>query len=233
MYCRDDNLRLDKICHPCINESPDSGSMHMISSRYFGLAHAFIQHHPNIPLTSGELDCIRPTSHRSSQHRSFLTATSKGLPSALTDKVSLDFRRQAKGEGKNLALDIVAKPVSFLDAPYAASLAHALVEHVHDHEETASESGQLGAYDQVTFLYRLKQFTQFTLAHSFGAADGLLDPAIHLRPFRLNEPDDFKPLVLHGLFVAAHSDVPIDHGSYGADNRTISRNRRSYGVISA
>ena len=45
--------------------------------------------------------------------------------------MSYPFRREAEGEGKHLALDVVAEAVSVFDGPDTAFFGHADVEYLH------------------------------------------------------------------------------------------------------
>ena len=62
----------------------------------------------------------------------------KRLLCPLADKISLNFRREAKSECQYLALNILAQPVIILDGPHSALFRHTDIENLHNHEETAS-----------------------------------------------------------------------------------------------
>ena len=139
---------------------------------------------------------------------------------ALTDKIALDFGGKTECEGKNLAGDIITKPVVVLNRPDTTAASHADIENLHDHEQVAPETRQLGTYDEVAAADSAEKFPQSPDRPVLGAADGLLYPAVDGNALPVTELEDLKSLILNCLLVAAHSDVSIIHSTSSTINGT-------------
>ena len=135
----------------------------------------------------------------------------QGFAGALADEVALDLGRQAKGEGQDLALDVIAQPIALADGPDAAAFGHAQAKDFHDHEEAAAQAGELGAEDDVTGANALEECAQLALAVSLCATDGFLNPSVDGKLMRRTKANNLKPLIFNGLLVAANANVTEYH----------------------
>lgn len=151
---------------------------------------------------------------RSAEHDSLGLFAGEGFLGALADEVALDFGGQAECECENFAGDVVAEPVVVLDGPDAAAAHHADIEYLHDHEQVAPETRQLGAYDEVAAADSAEKFSQSPDRPVLGAADGLLYPAVDGNALPVAELENFKSLILNCLLVTAHSDVSEIHTAH-------------------
>lgn len=148
---------------------------------------------------------------RTSQNYALSLLSGQRLLSPLTDKVALNLRREAKCEGQHLALNVLSKSVIVLDGPDPALLCHADIENLHYHKQVTPQSGQLGTDNQIIFLHPVQEFSQFPLAVTLRTADGLLNPSVNAHRLTGTEIIDFKPLIFNSLFVAADSDITVNH----------------------
>lgn len=151
---------------------------------------------------------------RSPEHDSLGLFAGEGFLGALADEVALDFGGQAERECENFAGDVVAEPVVVLDGPDAAAAHHADIEYLHDHEQVAPETRQLGTYDEVAAADSAEKFPQTPDRPVLGATDSLLYPAIDGNALPVAELEDLKSLILNCLLVAAHSDVSEIHNAH-------------------
>lgn len=151
---------------------------------------------------------------RSAEHDSLGLFAGEGFLGALADEVALDFGGQAECECENFAGDVVAEPVVVLDGPDAAAAHHADIEYLHDHEQVAPETRQLGTYDEVAAADSAEKFPQTPDRPVLGATDSLLYPAIDGNALPVAELENFKSLILNCLLVAAHSDVSEIHNAH-------------------
>lgn len=151
---------------------------------------------------------------RAPEHDSLRLLAGESFFRALADEVALDFGRQTERECENFAWDVVAEPVVVLDGPDTAAARHADIENLHDHEQVAPETRQLGTYDEVAAADSAEKFSQSPDRPVFGSAYGLLDPAVDGDVLPVAELANFKSLVLNSLLVAAHSDVSEIHNAH-------------------
>ena len=149
---------------------------------------------------------------RSPEHDSLGLFAGEGFLCALADEVALDFCGQAECE--NFAGDVVSEPVVVLDGPDAAAAHHADIEYLHDHEQVAPETRQLGTYDEVAAADSAEKFSQSPDRPVLGATDGLLYPSVDGNALPVAELEDLKSLILNCLLVAAHSDVSEIHNAH-------------------
>lgn len=163
----------------------------------------------------GELELIAGTDRalRASKSDTLGTFSCKCLPSPLADEIALNLGGKSKCKSEYLARDVVSQPEIVLDDPDMTALVHADIENLHYHEEIAPESGNFRADDEVAASYTTEQPSEQPFVVRFGSADSLLYPAVDDKSLGPAEFDDFKPLILNGLFVAAHPDVSIIHNS--------------------
>ena len=103
-------------------------------------------------LFGGGLAPFRPP-----EHHAFCLLPCQSFFGALADQVALDLSREAKGEGKHLARDVVPQAVIVFDRPHLALLVHADIEYVHDHKQAAPEAGELAADDHVALRNLLQE----------------------------------------------------------------------------
>ena len=148
---------------------------------------------------------------RTSQNYAFSLLSGQRLFGPLTDKVALNLRREAKCEGQHLALNVLPKPLIVLYGPDTTLLCHADIENLHNHKQVTPQPGQLGTDNQIVFLHPVQEFSQFPLAVTLRTADGLLNPSVNAHRLTGTEIIDFKPLIFDSLFVAADSDVTVNH----------------------
>lgn len=130
---------------------------------------------------------------------------------ALGDEVALDLRGQAKGERKDLALNIVAEAEAVLDCADAAAAIHAEVEDVHDHVKRSSEAGNLRRDDGVPGCDAIEQLSELAFLRLGGTGDGLCNPSVNSEPFPLAKLRDLKALVGLRLFLGGDPDISINH----------------------
>lgn len=150
---------------------------------------------------------------RSAEHDSLGLFAGEGFLCALADEVALDFGGQAECECENFAGDVVAEPVVVLDGPDAAAAHHADVEYLHDHEQVAPETRQLGTYDEVA-LRTLRRSFPSRLTDQSLVPDSLFYPAVYGNALPVAELENFKSLILNCLLVTAHSDVSEIHNAH-------------------
>lgn len=151
---------------------------------------------------------------RAPEHDSLRLLAGESFFRALADEVALDFGRQTERECENFAWDVVAEPVVVLDGPDTAAARHADIENLHDHEQVAPETRQLGTYDEVAAADSAEKFSQSPDRPVLGATDGLLYPAVDGNALPVAELEDLKSLILNCLLVAAHSDVSEIHNAH-------------------
>lgn len=151
---------------------------------------------------------------RSAEHDSLGLFAGEGFLGALADEVALNFGGQAERECENFAGDVVTEPVVVLDGPDSAAAYHADIEYLHDHEQVAPETRQLGTYDEVVAVDSAEKFSQSPDRPVLGAADSLLYPAVDGNALPVAELENFKSLILNCLLVAAHSDVSEIHNAH-------------------
>lgn len=84
-------------------------------------------------------------------------------------------------------------------------------EDFHNHKQIATQSGKFSANNQIIFFYPIKEFPKFPFTVILSPADGLLNPPVYSHRHLGAEVIDFKPLILNSLFVAADSDVTVNH----------------------
>ena len=129
----------------------------------------------------------------------------------LTDEISFNLGRQTECKCQDLALDVFAKTVVILDSPDSALFRHADVENLHNHKQIASQARQFGANNEVIPMDAVQQLPKFPLIVILCPADCLLNPPLNGHSVPVAEVVDFEPLVLDSLFVAADSDVTVNH----------------------
>lgn len=117
--------------------------------------------------------------------------------------------------------DVVAEPVVVLDGPDSAAAHHADIEYLHDHEQVAPETRQLGTYDEVAAADFAEEFSQTPDRPVLGAADGLFYPAVDGDALPVAELENFKSLILNCLLVTAHSDVSEIHNAHSTIIRAV------------
>ena len=139
---------------------------------------------------------------------------------ALTDKIALDFGGKTECEGKNLAGDIITKPVVVLNRPDTTAASHADIENLHDHEQVTAESGKFGTNNEIAAPHLFKKFPKTPDRPVFGPADGLLYPAVDGDVMQTAELENLEALILYSLLVTAHSDVSVIHNTYSTFNTT-------------
>ena len=92
-----------------------------------------------------------------------------------------------------------------------ALLGHANIQNLHYHEQVAAKPGKFCTNDEIVFLYSLQKFSQLSLVVCFRSTDGFLYPTINHKFVAFAEFVNFKTLVLYCLFVAADSNVTVNH----------------------
>lgn len=158
---------------------------------------------------------------RAAEHDSLRLFAGEGFLGALADEVALDFGGQTERECENFAGNVVAEPVVVLDGPDSAAAHHADIEYLHDHEQVAPETRQLGTYDEVATADFAEKFSQTPDRPVLGAADGLFYPSVDGDALPVAELEDFKSLILNCLLVTAHSDVSEIHNAHSTIIRAV------------
>ena len=80
-------------------------------------------------------------------------------------------------------------------------LLHEGVENTHHLHEASAKAGELGDEENVVFFRLVKKGSQFPLGEFAGTADYLFNPAVNVQLLLICIFEDFKPLVVGGLFV--------------------------------
>ena len=133
---------------------------------------------------------------------------------ALTDKIALDFGGKTECEGKNLAGDIITKPVVVLNRPDTTAASHADIENLHDHEQVTAESGKFGTNNEIAAPYFAEKLSKTPDGPVLGSAYRLLYPAVDGDVMQTAELENLEALILYSLLVTAHSDVSVIHNTY-------------------
>lgn len=169
-----------------------------------------------------ELQLLRgiDRTRRATENYTLSLFAGESLLRALTDKIALDFGGKTEREGKNLAGDIITKPVVVLDCPDTTASSHADIENLHDHEQVTTESGKFGTDNKITAPHLFKKLPKTPDGPVFGPADGLLYPAVDSYDMPFAELENLEALILYSLLVTAHSDVSVIHNTYSTFNTT-------------
>ena len=136
----------------------------------------------------------------------------ESLLRALTDEIALDFSGKTEREGKNLAGDIITKPVVVLNRPD--------IENLHDHEQVTAESGKFGTNNEIAAPYFAEKLSKTPDGPVLGSAYRLLYPAVDGDVMQTAELENLEALILYSLLVTAHSDVSVIHNTYSTFNTT-------------
>lgn len=206
-------LTINRIVEVCVNEvSVESGFRDFQSPCYDCFLCSPVQFLYNIFMPLGTFG-IKPTAEAMwmTKFHPLSLFPRQRLFCPLADEIAFYLGGEAESEGEDLALDVITKAVVVFDGPYTALLRHANIQDFHNHEEISAETGQLAANDDVVFVYFLQQEAQLTLGVVFCAADGLLYPVVDDDILSFTEVVDFETLVLYCLFVAAYSDITVNH----------------------
>lgn len=178
---------------------------------YLGFFDASFQHRLNSFPASVQLVLLIFATFSPTKFSSFCLSPGESFFRALADEVSFNLCREAEGKGQDLALDVFAKSVVVLDSPYLTFLGHTDVKDFHNHEEVSTQPGKFCADDEVVFLNPFEEFSEFPFVVVLSAADGFFNPTIDVEFILGAEVVDFKPLILHGLFVTAYSYISVNH----------------------
>ena len=169
-----------------------------------------------------ELQLLRgiDRTRRATENYTLSLFAGESLLGALTDEIALDFGGKTEREGKNLAGDIITKPVVVLNRPDTTAASHADIENLHDHEQVTTESGKFGTDNKITAPHLFKKLPKTPDGPVFGPADGLLYPAVDGDVMQTAELENLEALILYSLLVTAHSDVSVIHNTYSTFNTT-------------
>lgn len=135
----------------------------------------------------------------------------EGFFCSLTDEVSFNLCRETESKGKDFALDVFSEAVIVLDSPDLALLGHTDVKDFHNHEKASPKPGKLCADYEVILFDPFEEFTKLPFVIIPCAADGFFNPTIDVEFILGAEVIDFKPLILHSLFVTAYSYISVNH----------------------
>jgi hypothetical protein len=165
----------------------------------------------NIVFTSGEFYVRAFAAFGSAKDDAFRAFAYERFLGALGNQVALNFGSKRKSECQHFGTDVRAESVVVLDGPDLDFAFQASVENFHNHHQTASEAGKLGANENVSLLQLGEHRAEFAFLWFLRTGDGFLDPVIDANVLTLAKAGDFEALVFNCLLVSADADVSVVH----------------------
>ncbi len=186
-----------------MNEPPNRRIRHPISPRERGNVYLA----PIRPDFRG----VRQQQERTPQTTPLRLEPRQAFLDPLRQELSFDFRRQAKGEGQNLAHQIVIQPEAVFYRPNPDLMFQTPIQNINHHKQRATKPGDFRTDQQIPRAQPTQKTAKLSFPVVFRPRYGFLYPLNVPQIFPFGEIDNLIPLIFHSLLIRGNPNVTIDH----------------------